>query len=193
MERSHLNRKSFTGPYNPLHLQLDSEDNPLPGNKSFYAVDAISMRHGICYRDNDTPAGKHECDRTMLAELNALVPEGRREKVNRQQARSIIGLKHRMGLGIYWNNQLANEIHEPVRRRFDKRTVFAKQVDDIWAADLVEMSSYSRSIDVLCKYGWIVPLKIKTGRLHRRFGNCSSVVLLVVCGRIKALNSTTNR
>ena len=45
--------------------------------------------------------------------------------------RSIIGLEHRMGLGIDWRNQLANELHKPVRRRFDKHTVFAKQVDDI--------------------------------------------------------------
>ena len=51
----------------------------------------------------------------MLAELNALVPQGRREKVDRQLARSIIGCKHRMGLGIHWSNQLANE-HKPVRR-----------------------------------------------------------------------------
>ena len=85
------------------------------------------MRHDICHRDNDTPAGKCECDCKMLAELNALVPEGRREKVmDRQLVRSIIGLKHRMGLGIDWGNQLANELHKPVRRRFDKRTVFPK-------------------------------------------------------------------
>ena len=46
---------------------------------------------------------------------------------------------------MHWSNQLANELHNPVRRRFDKRTVFAKQVDDIWTADLVDMSSFSRS------------------------------------------------
>ena len=39
-------------PFNPLHLQLDS------------------------HRDNDTPAGKRECDRKILAELDALVPVG---------------------------------------------------------------------------------------------------------------------
>ena len=49
------------------------------------------MQHDICYRDNNTPAGKHECDRKMLAELNALVP-GAREKVDRQLVRSIIRL-----------------------------------------------------------------------------------------------------
>ena len=52
------------------------------------------MRHDICYRDNDIPAGKREYDRKMLAELNALVSEGRLEKVDRQLVRSIIGLKH---------------------------------------------------------------------------------------------------
>ena len=76
-----------------MHLQLESKDNPLPGNEPYNAVDAIFMRHDICYRDNDTSAGKRKCDRKMLAELNALVPKDRREKVDRQLARSIIGLK----------------------------------------------------------------------------------------------------
>ena len=56
----------------------------------------------------------------------------------------------------------------------DKRTVFANQVDDIWTADLVDMSPFSRSnkgykyllpvIDVFSKYGRIVPLKTKPGK-----------------------------
>ena len=36
-----LPRHRFTGPYNPLHLQLDSKDNPLPGNEPYNAVDAV--------------------------------------------------------------------------------------------------------------------------------------------------------
>ena len=102
----------FIGPYNPLHLQRDSKDNPLPGNEPHNVGDAISTRHDICSRDNNTSAGKRECDRKMLAELNALVPKDRREKVDRQLVRSITGLKHRMGLGIHWTNQLANELHK---------------------------------------------------------------------------------
>ena len=52
--------------------------------------------------------------------------------------------------------------------------MFAKQVDDIWAADLVDTSPFSRSnsgyryllivIDVFSKCGWIVPLKPITGK-----------------------------
>ena len=82
-------------------------------------------------------------------------------------------MKHRLGMGM-WSSQLADELHKPVRRRFQKRSVFAQQVDDIWTADQVDMSPYSRSnsgykylltvIDVFSKYGWIVPLKTKTGK-----------------------------
>ena len=42
------------------------------------------MRHAISYRDTNTPAGKRECDRKMLAELNTLLPRDRHEKVDRQ-------------------------------------------------------------------------------------------------------------
>ena len=75
-----LPKHRYTGTYNPLHLQLDSKDRPPPGQEPYNAVDAIAMRHDICYRDNVN--GKAECGRKMLAELNAFTP------VNRQLVRS---------------------------------------------------------------------------------------------------------
>ena len=82
------------------------------------------MPHDTCYRDNEN--GKTECDCKMLAELNALTPRGGREKMDRQLVRGTIGLKHRLGMGVHWSSQLADELHKPVRRRFQKRSVFAK-------------------------------------------------------------------
>ena len=79
-----LPKHCYTGPYNRLHLQLDPQDNPLQGNEQYNAVDDIAMQHDICYRDNEMPAGKCECDHNMLAELNAVVPESRCEKVDRE-------------------------------------------------------------------------------------------------------------
>ena len=168
-----LPRHKFTGPFPyTLHLQLDKRDKPKLWNEPYNGVDVTSMRHNICYRDN--PSGKSECDRKMLVELMTFIPKSRREAVYRQLVRSIIGLKHKLGMGAAWSSQLADELHKPVRRQFEKRHVFAKQIDDIWAADLVDMSSFSRSnkgykflltvIDVYSKYGWIVPLKSKTGK-----------------------------
>ena len=71
------------------------------------------------------------------------------------------------------SEELAEELHKPVRKHFKKRRVISKHVDDIWAADLVDMQYYSRTnkgykyilmvIDVFSKYGWAEPLKNKTG------------------------------
>ena len=84
----------YTGPYNPLNEQLDEHDQPVAGQEPYNAVDAISMRHDICYRDNgNVKDGKHKCDDKMLHELDQLEPNGFRERMDRSLVRSIIGQK----------------------------------------------------------------------------------------------------
>ena len=70
-----------------------------------------------------------------------------------------------------WSQQLADELHKPITRNFQKRRVISNGIDDIWAADLVEMQKFSKwnkgiryllmVIDVFSKYGWIRVLKDK--------------------------------
>ena len=70
-----------------------------------------------------------------------------------------------------WSQQLADELHKPVTRNFSKRLVISNGVDEIWAADLVEMQKFEKwnkgikyllmVIDVFSKYGWIRGLKDK--------------------------------
>ena len=60
-----------------------------------------------------------------------------------------------------------------IRKKFKKRRLFSSGVDAIWAADLVDMQSFSKNnkgykyilmiIDVFSKFGWAIPLKTKTG------------------------------
>ena len=47
--------------------------------------------------------------------------------------------------GIEWTNQLAKELHKPVKRKFRKRRVFTPAVNWIWACDLADLSMYKRS------------------------------------------------
>ena len=72
-----------------------------------------------------------------------------------------------------WAQNLAEELHKPVRKKFEKRKVFVKGIDDTWGADLVEMGNLMQwnegiryllmVIDVFSKYGWIRTLKNKRG------------------------------
>ena len=65
-------------------------------------------------------------------------------------------------------------MHKPVVHHFRKRTVYVSGIDEIWAADLVDMQSFAKDndgvkylltvIDVFSKYGWIVPLNDKSGK-----------------------------
>ena len=38
-----LRKHHYTGPFKPLQLQLDSQDNPLPGKEPYNAVDAVDL------------------------------------------------------------------------------------------------------------------------------------------------------
>ena len=74
---------------------------------------------------------------------------------------------------LRWTDTLAEELHKPVTRKFTKRRVYVNGIDKIWAADLVDMKSLEKFnegvkylltvIDTFSKYGWIKPLKNKTG------------------------------
>ena len=84
----------YTGPYNPLEKQLDEYDNPLPNQKPFNAVDRISLRHDICYRDGKE--SKRRCDDDMLEELDKLKPKNFREKFDKKLVRTVIGIKRKL-------------------------------------------------------------------------------------------------
>jgi len=67
----------------------------------------------------------------------------------------------------------AIELHADVIRKFPKRRIITKGIDDLWAADLLIMSKYAKQnkgynyilnvIDTFSKYAFLVPLKKKTG------------------------------
>ena len=69
------------------------------------------------------------------------------------------------------NEQLANEFHKPIIRKFEKRRVYSSFKDNIWGVDLADMqllSKYNKAIkfllcviDIFSKYAWVVPLKDK--------------------------------
>lgn len=70
--------------------------------------------------------------------------------------------------------QEAKELHAPVIRKFRKRKIITRGIDDLWAGDLLVLKEYSRQnrgfkyilniIDTFSKYMFLEPLKTKTGK-----------------------------
>ena len=96
-----------------------------------------------------------------------------------------------------WQEKLANELHKPIKRKFTLRRVIVNHINEIWAADLVEMQQFSKwnkgykyllmVIDVFSKYGWIVPLKNK-GETEKHF----KAFHLNIYGLIEEVSFITN-
>ena len=47
------------------------------------------------------------------------------------------------GSGVSVNEQLAEELHKPIIKKFKRRKVYARFKDNIWAGDVAEMGSLS--------------------------------------------------
>ena len=70
-----------------------------------------------------------------------------------------------------WQQQLADELHKPIKLNFTRRRVIVNGIDKIWCSDLVEMQQFNKwnkgyryflmVLDLFSKNGWIVPLKDK--------------------------------
>ena len=44
-----------------------------------------------------------------------------------------------------WNEELADALHKPLKRKFQRRQVLVNEIDDVWAADLVEMQEWKKA------------------------------------------------
>ena len=78
-----------------------------------------------------------------------------------------------VGSGVNEYIKLANELHKPIIRKFNKRKVYSSFKDNIWGADSADMQLLSKFnkgikyllcvIDLFSKYAFVVPLNDKKG------------------------------
>ena len=86
---------------------------------------------------------------------------------------ALLDKKAMSGKGIKNNKVLAEELHKPVIKKFNKRKVYSQFKDNIWGVDLADMRLLSKQnksikyllcdIDLFSKYAFVVPLKDKKG------------------------------
>ena len=93
---------------------------------------------------------------------------------NSSQVKLISGWAILLKKKLKFTNELAEEIYKPVARKFQRRIVNGNSIDEIWAAELIDMQVFSKVnngikylltvIDIFSKCVWIVPLKRKSGQ-----------------------------
>ena len=170
-----LPNMNYCGAYNPLDKQLIYDKN---GNILRYIqkpsgnTDAICAQHDVDYTLAKNLKDKHIADEKMIKSINEL-------PYNQQQygtflVKNIIRSKRKLGLGVENHNKiLSEELHKPKRKNYIRRKIIVNHIDEIFAADLVEMQKFTKlnkgyrylitCIDIFSKYSWVIPLKDKRG------------------------------
>ena len=170
-----LPNMNYCGAYNPLNEQLIYDKN---GNILKYIqnptgeTDRICAQHDVDYTLAKNLKDKHIADEKMIKAINEL-------PYNQQQygtflVKNIIKSKRKLGLGVEDHNKiLSEELHKSKRKNYPRRKIIVNHIDEIFAADLVEMQKFAKlnkgyrylltCIDIFSKFAWVIPLKDKKG------------------------------
>ena len=163
----------FLGPYNDLERQIlyDKQSGEILKyyQKRKNILDKMASKHDTCYA---VGKNKNDCDRIMVKEIDN-VPYKQRP-YGTFAIKQIINTKQKLGLGVENSNEiLSQELHKPKRKNFPIRKIIVNHIDEIFAADLVEMQKFAKlnkgfrylltCIDIFSKYSWVIPLKDKKG------------------------------
>ena len=170
-----LPNMNYCGAYNPLDKQLIYDKN---GNILKYIqkpsgnTDAICAQHDVDYTLANNLKDKHIADEKMIKAINELPYKD--QQYGTFLVKNIIQSKRKLGLGVENHNKiLSEELHKPKRRNYPRRKIIVNHIDEIFAADLVEMQKFAKlnkgyrylltCIDIFSKFSWVIPLKDKRG------------------------------
>ena len=169
-----LSNMHYCGPYNPLNLQLEyNNDGRITKYKQFPTgkIDSIFSQHDVDYSLSKNLQDKHKADKKMIDAINKSPYKER--QWGAFLVKNIISGKKKLGLGIENNRILSEESHKPKRKNYPRRKIIVNHIDEIFAADLVEMQKFAKlnkgyrylltCIDIFSKYSWVIPLKDKKG------------------------------
>ncbi len=55
-------------------------------------------------------------------------------------------------MGQGWTDELVKELHKPIRRKFQRRSVQVCSIDEVWGSYLVDMNEWKKKKEVLYVY-----------------------------------------
>ena len=141
-------------------------------------LDKACFQHDMAYGDFKDLARKTAADKVLRDKAFNIAKD---PKYNGYQ-RGLVSMVYKFfdkkakGGGIKstpQNEQLAEELHKPIIKKFKKIKVYSAFKDNIWGAGLADMQLISKfnkgfrfllcAINIFSKYAWVVPLKHEKG------------------------------
>ena len=141
-------------------------------------LDQACFQHDAAYADNKDLLNRIRADKSLGDKAYAIASNPQYDGYQRGLASMAYKFfdskvaspdKKIVGSGVNENIKLANELHKPIIRKFNKRKVYSSFKDNIWGADLADMQLLSKFnkrikyllcvIDLFSKYAFVVPLK----------------------------------
>ena len=138
-------------------------------------LDKACFKHRLTYGDFKALARKTASDKVLRDKAFNIAKNPKYDGYQRDLASMVYKFFDKKssdsGIKSMPNQQLANELHKPIIRKFQKRKVYSSFEDNIWGADLADIqliSKYNKGIsfllcvtDIFSKYEWVTPLKDK--------------------------------
>ena len=140
-------------------------------------LDKACFQHDSVYADHKDLINRTKSDKVLGDKAYNIASNPEYDGYQRGLASMVYKFfdKKSMGSGFVKDSSsiLADELHKPVIKKFNKRKVYSQLKDNIWGIDLADMQSSSRKnkgikyllcvIDLFSKYAVVVPLKDKKG------------------------------
>ena len=141
------------------------------------ALDKACFQHDSAYADHKDLINRTEADKVLRDKAYHIASNPEYDGYQRGLASMVYNFfdKKSMGSGIKKDSSLilADELHKPVIKKFNKRKVYSQFKDNIWGVNLADMQSLSKKnkdikyllcvIDLYIKYAFVVLLKEKKG------------------------------
>ena len=140
-------------------------------------LDKACFQHDSAYADHKDLINRTEADKVLRDNTYDIASNPKYDGYQRGLASMVYKFFDKKSTGSAFNTAkssssiLANELHKPIIRKFNKRKVYSQFKDNIWGVDLADMQSLSRknkgikyllcAIDLYSKYAFVIPLKGK--------------------------------
>ena len=146
-------------------------------------LDKACFQHDSAYADHKDLINRTKSDKLLRDKVYDIVSNPEYDGSQRGLASMVYkffdkkstgsGFKKLKNMTKLSSSILADELHKPIIRKFNKRKVYSQFKDNIWGVDLVDMQSLIRknkgikyllcAIDLYSKYAFVIPLKYKKG------------------------------